>query len=313
MTKSRAKVVALGLDLGGSFLKSGLVTPEGEVLHDDAVRSRTHEGPEGLRQAIAEAVARLQEKARWMGVEVRAAGLGLPGTIAGPAGTVLTAPPQIPGIRGFAAARVLRAASGVPSAADNDATLAGLAESRVGAGRGAPTFLLVTVGTGVGGGLVVGGQLIRGRYGTGGEIGHATFVPDGLPCPHGGRGCLELYASAGALQRFYGESGGAAGAEPREILRRAERGEARAARAFDRVGRNLGLGLAAAAAVIAPDVIAVGGGLAEAGRFLLDPLRAAFRAQSLPYAAKGCRIVRARLRNRAGLVGAGLLAFEEGL
>ncbi len=305
--------VAIGLDLGGTQLKFGLVTRDGEVVHDDVVPSRTAEGILGVKASLEEAVGSLQEKARWKGHTIVAAGLGMPGTVSGSRGTVLTAPPQIPGIMGFHAGTYLRSVSGVKAAVDNDATVAARGEARVGVGVGAPTMLLATVGTGIGGGVVIGGQLVRGRYGTGGEIGHSVFVPDGLPCAHGGAGCLELYASATALKRIYADMGGAEGMEPKNIAARAEKGEAAAVRAFDRVGRNLGLGLAQAATLIAPDVIAIGGGLADAGKLLMDPLRQSFRAQVLPYVAKGARILRAKLRNRAGIIGAAILAFEEGL
>lgn len=304
---------AIGLDLGGTNLKYGLVSRKGEVLEAASVPSRCDEGPAGVRESLEAAVKDLAVRARWKGHEIVAAGLGMPGTVTGRRGIVLTSPPQIPGLTGFQAGTCLRSLARVPVAVENDATVAALGEARAGVGIGAATLLLATVGTGIGGGLVIGGHLVRGRYGTGGEIGHGVFHPEGLPCGHGGEGCLELYCSATALVRIYGELGGAEGVGPREIADLAEGGDRRAVSAFDRIGTNLGLGLATAASLVAPDVIAIGGGLADAGRLLLDPVRRAFEAQVLPYVAKGCRILRARLKNRAGLIGAAFLAFEEGL
>lgn len=304
--------VAIGLDLGGTNLKYGLVTKRGEVLEARSTPSRTAEGVRGVLASLRFAVRDLQAIGRAAGHQIVAAGLGLPGTVCGRQGMVLTAPPQIPGIQGLKAGASVRNLAKVKVAVENDATVAALAEARVGSGRGAASLLLVTVGTGVGGGLVIGGQLVRGRYGTGGEIGHGVFAPGGLSCGHGGRGCLELYCSATALVRIHAELGGAAGLDPREIARRAARRDRIAAKAFDIVGTNLGLGLATAGTLVAPEIIAVGGGLADAGKLLMDPLRRAFTAQVLPYVAHGCRIVRARLKNRAGLIGAALLAIEDG-
>lgn len=305
--------VAIGIDFGGTSTKYGLVSKKGEVLEARSIPSKTETGPLGVRETLEAAVEDLKVIARWKGHQIVAAGLGLPGTVYGRRGIVLTAPPQIRSIGGFEAGTCLRSLTGVKVAVDNDATVAALAEARVGAGRGAPTLLLATVGTGVGGGLVIGGQLVRGRYGTGGEIGHGVFMPNGDSCGHGGHGCLELYASATALCRIYQDLGGASSAAPRDIVTKAEEGERRAVAALERLGTNLGLGLATAASLIAPDVIAIGGGLVAAGKLLMDPLRKSFRDQVLPYVAKGCKIVKARLKNKAGITGAGLLAFEEGL
>jgi glucokinase len=159
----------------------------------------------------------------------------------------------------------------------------------------------------------MGGRLMRGRYGTGGEIGHAGFDPDGPPCPHGGRGCLEMYCSATALVAQYISSGGRSDSTTRSIVEGARNGEQLALGAVSWAGRNLGRGLASLANVVPPDLILIGGGLSGAGELLLRPVREGFAAQALPHVTKGVRIRGATLGNHAGLVGAALLAFEEGL
>jgi len=308
-----ASEVAIGIDIGGTDLKYGLVSRQGEVRHAGAVPTKATDGRVGLRDGVAAAVEACRRHANWKDWKLVAAGMGLPGTVTGRRGTMLMTPPQIQGLTGWESGTCLRDLTRVPVAVDNDATLAGLAESRLGAGRGASTMILVTVGTGLGGALVVGGQLVRGRFGTGGEIGHSVFVPDGLPCSHGGKGCLELYTSATALRRIYRESGGREADTARDIVTKARQGHRRATRALAVVGRNLGLGVSALANVVAPDVVVVGGGLAAAGRLLLDPARAAYKEQSLMYVTRGTRWLKAKLGNRAGLIGAALLAFDEGL
>lgn len=305
--------VAIGIDVGGTAVKYGLVTRPGEVLHSGSVATLATEGPAGLAEGLKEVAEACLRHARWKNWNVVAAGMGLPGTVSGRRGTVLDAPPQIQGLTGWESGTCLRDLVRVPVAVDNDATLAGLAESRIGAGRGAATMILVTVGTGLGGALLVGGRLVRGAFGTGGEIGHSMFVPDGLPCDHGGRGCLELYTSATALVRIYREMGGREADSVRDVVHKAKQGHRRAIKALATVGRNLGLGVSALANVVAPDVVVVGGGLAAAGRLLLDPAKAAFKDQSLRYVTKGARWRKARLGNKAGTIGAGMIAFEEAI
>ena len=305
--------VAIGIDIGGTEIKYGLVTPRGEVRHAGAVGTEVVTAREGVQRGLREVLASCRRHAELKGLEITALGMGIPGTVTGRRGTMLMTPPQIQGLQGWETGTYLRRLARVPVAVDNDATVAGLAEARIGAGRGFETVILVTVGTGLGGALVVGGQLVRGEYGTGGEIGHAVFIPDGLPCAHGGRGCLELYTSATALVRIYRELGGRDQDSARDIVAKAKQGQRRATRALGEIGRNLGLGVSALANVVAPDLVVVGGGLSAAGRLLIAPARESFKEQCLPYASKGVRWVRARLGNKAGLIGAALLGIEEGV
>lgn len=303
---------AIGIDVGGGAIKFGVVCRDGKVLSHGSIETWPGAGQEGVSAGVREAVRLARGQARERDIPLTAVGMGLPGTVTGQRGAVIEDPPQIPGLAGWEAATFLRGETGLPAAVDNDASLAALAEARVGGGRDVPTVFLATVGTGVGGGLVMGGKLIRGRYGTGGEIGHAGFHPDGPPCAHGGRGCLEMYSSATALVARYRELGGGPKATARSIVEGARNGERACVDALNWIGRNLGRGLASLANVVPPDVILIGGGLSGAGELLLRPVRDGFAAQALPHVTKGVRIRAAVLGNLAGLVGAALLAFEEG-
>jgi glucokinase len=301
--------VAMALDLGGSALKFGLVSRAGEVVIHGKVRIDVAAKLAGVEAALRDAVARLREQARAVGVEPCCAGAGSAGTLFGPKGRLVTPSPNLPFMKDFELGAFIRRESGLNVVAENDATVAALAELRLGAGRGASNFLMATVGTGLGGGVVVHERLLRGRFGTAGEIGHAIFEPDGRACGCGSRGCLEQYCASRALKRFYREAGGGA-VGVTELIERTKAGERAALRAVSRAARNLGIGLASFAALVPFDVIAIGGGVSVLGPLLLRPIREAFDAHALPYVRKTTRIVRARLGNRAGIVGAGLLAWD---
>lgn len=306
--------VAIGLDLGGTDLKWALVNASGRRLGVGTTPTVADQGRRGLARCFRSAVEAASDMALRRRLRIVAIGLGLPGAVTGSRGVVTVVPPQIQGIRGLPVAEMLQKISGVPAVAENDATVAALAEARCGAGRGKSGVLLVTVGTGLGGGLVINGRTVRGAHGTGAEIGHGVFQPGGIPCRHdgiAGRGCLELYTSATALVRIHTAFGGDPSASPRDIVARARQGGRVAKKALAEIGTNLGLGLATAAALVDPEVIIVGGGLAAAGDLLLNPVRRAFRSQTIRPLIRGAPIVRARLGNTAGAVGAALLALEE--
>ena len=309
MRKAKVQVI-LALDVGGTWIKAGIVTPEGRLLHTFRRSMETRAGAEGVGSCVLESLAALLRVCARRRLEPCGLAMGFPGTVAGSEGRVLTAPPQIPGIRGMALVPLMQEAAHLPALAVNDADAAAFGESRVGAGRGRDPLLMVTVGTGIGGGLVLDGRLRSGPFGTGGEIGQTVFRPDRFPSPFGGRCRLEYHAASGALLRAWRRAGGSRTADVGQVLAAARAGEEPGLRAFAEVGRALGIGVANAALLVPPSVVVVGGGLSAAGRLLLDPLREAFREAALPYTVKGCRILKARLGNKAGMLGAALLLAE---
>jgi len=294
---------AIGIDVGGTEVKCGLVDEFGAVREFSSVPVDSRGGPEGLCSALAKAAEPWLESAAGIGV-------GVPGTVHGREGKVLAEPPQWPGIGGMEVACELRERSGKPVACANDATLAALAEARVGAGRRVGGIMLaVTVGTGLGGGITLAGRPILGRYGAAGEIGHMIFDPGSEGGPRHRPGALERSVSATALAFRYRARGGAE-RSVREIVDAALQGEHLASKTIEAMARDLGIALASAAALLAPEMIAVGGGLIVLGERLLGPARAAFSERALP-AAQDTPIEAAQLGNTAGVVGAGLLAFDE--
>jgi glucokinase len=226
-----------------------------------------------------------------------------------PAGDV--SPLNIPAWRGFPLrARLAERFPGVPVVVHNDAVAMALGEQRYGAGRGAGAFLGVVVSTGVGGGVVIDGRVVSGPTGNAGHVGHVVVDPDGPPCACGGVGCLEAIARGPATVAWALQQGWAApSAEPdgRQLVVAAQRGDPVALAALTRSGHALGVALASVAAALDLDVIAVGGGLSNAGNLLLDPARAAFDRYARLDFSRRCRIVEAELGADAGLVGAGEL------
>ncbi len=308
---------AVGIDIGGTKIAGGLVDDEGRIVRE------AREATPGDSAQIPEVVAQVAQQVRG-DAEIAGIGIGAAGFIGADRSTVLFAP-NIRWRDEPLAQRVCELTD-VPVVVENDASAAAWGEFRFGAGADSDDLLLVTVGTGVGGGIVHRGQLFRGGFGVGGEIGHLRVVPDGLLCGCGRRGCLEQYGSGSALVRearlrldepAAGPLREAVGDEPDRltgplVTRLAQEGDPLCDALLADLGRWLGEGIASLAAVLDPSVVAIGGGVAEAGDHLMVPIREAFEA-ALP--ALGHRPVAdlrvATLGNDAGLVGAADLVRSE--
>ncbi|MCL2782016.1 MAG: ROK family glucokinase [Actinomycetia bacterium] len=309
--------LAIGVDIGGTKIAAGVVDEAGAIV-DTTRRPTPSTDVAETERVIADAVAELRSRH-----EVVAVGVGAAGWIANDLATVLFSPHlawRDEPLRAALADRI-----GVPVTVENDANAAAWAEHRFGAARGADVVVAVTLGTGIGGGLVAHGSLYRGAHGVGGEFGHMTVVPDGRRCACGNRGCWEMYASGTALARDARELAEASpvaahrmlalvGDDPDRltgpvVTQAARDGDPAALGICAAMGRWLGLGLANLAAVIDPTVFVIGGGLCAAGDLLLAPARDAF-AHAL--AGRGfrpmARVAVAALGPAAGLVGAAELA-----
>ena len=316
-----ASPVWVGVDVGGSKVLAGVVDatggPDGPPLGRTAER-----GTPGRRvparlveDAVVGAVLEAAGGAPLAGVGLAAAGF------VDAAGEHVVFAPHLPW-RGEPVRRLLADRLGAPVVLENDATAAAYGEATLGAARGADPALLVALGTGIGGGFVVGGRVVRGHGGMAGEFGHARLVPDGHPCECGGRGCWEQYASGRALERFARDALGTApsvllercGGDPAAVTgpmvsAAAAEGDLVARQAFASVGEWLGIGLANLVAAFDPEVVVVGGGVARAGDRLLDPARLALRRTLVGGDTREPPpVVPAALGAAAGLVGAGLLA-----
>ena len=310
-------MLTIGVDVGGTKVAAGLVDEQGTILRRTR-RPTPSASPDDVEDVIAACVHELVE-----GTEAAAVGIGAAGFVTVDRSTVLLAPNlswRDEPLRDAVAERV-----GLPVVVENDANAAAWGEYRFGAGRGEPDLVLVTVGTGIGGGIVLDGRLHRGRFGIGGEIGHLQMVPGGRRCGCGQDGCWEQYSSGRALlreareiadvRRQYGarllELGGGRieGIEAIEVTQAAREGDAAAIECFEVVGARLGQGLADLAAVLDPSAFVLGGGVADAGELLLAPTRRAFAERLTGRGSRPVAEVRlAALGNDAGLVGAADLA-----
>lgn len=297
--------VFAGFDLGGTQLKEGLLSAGGRVIHKAVTPS-----PPAM-PAFMELLA-----SRWRTIEglspepIRAAGIGLPGIYDRERKRVLQSP-NFPALDGFDLLPALGRAIPAPFDVDNDANLAAYGEWKMGAGRGAESLVLLTIGTGIGGAIIAGGGLWRGRRGYAGELGHLSVNPEGRPCLCGNRGCLETEVSSPAIVRHFRELGGSSEAADAEAVhRRAAAGEEAARRAFDRAGRALGLGLGLIINILNPEKIILGGGVMSAGPLLLDPAIEEAGRRSFRDAFDSCAVVPAALGNDAGFMGAALWAAD---
>jgi glucokinase len=293
----------LGIDIGGTNIKCVTLSTEGEdttVVDLGSTPTPSHAGPVGVR----EAVVALIERHRAAVGPVQAVGLTVPGTVDVDAGTTGVVP-NIPGDwAGFEMAGPIARAVGLPVALINDARAFSIAEATAGAARGLSTVVCVTLGTGIGGGVVIGGELHSGHTGLAGEIGHQTVdaSADAPLCGCGGRGCLEALASADALCALAGQPDVAA------VFAAARAGDPRAVAAVEHEVRYLAIGLANAYMLLCPDAFVIGGGIAQAGEQLRAPLLAELRRRLVFHAPEAIQVRLAELGPKAGAIGAALWA-----
>lgn len=292
------KRLHLGLDLGGTNIKVAVVSDdEGkfELVTTESVETGAAEGPErvteNLIRVARDAVGRF---------EVATLGLGVPGHFDRDTGKVILFP-NLPGPwNGFPLRDRLEEALGIDVWMINDARAFTIAEGTIGAGRGYDTVACITLGTGVGGGLMIGGRLHRGAFGVAGEIGHQTVLPDGPLCGCGNRGCVEALVRADVLASNGGRPTAAA------VFEGARAGDNRCLAAVTQMADFLGIGLANVVTIIGPDTIVVGGGIAEAGDLVLGPIIEAVRKRVTLVPTEHVQIVLAELGRFAGAVGAAL-------
>jgi glucokinase len=298
----------LGLDLGATNLKwvvAGHAEGAWTTLAREQVPTRLGVDPEDLPAAIVAQLAEIAAAAieRWGPVE--SVGIGVPGLYDPARGTTRFLV-NIPGPwAGHPVAAPVAGAAGVPAFLINDARAFGLAELRLGAGRGATSMVGLTLGTGVGGVIAIDGRIHLGHDGTAGEIGHQTIDPDGPWCGCGNRGCVEAYARADQIAAACGT------VTAEEAVRAARAGDERAIRGLRDVGRYLGIGIANMITVISPDRIVLGGGVAAAGDLLIEPIRDEIRRRVTTTSIDEVTIVRAELGTWAGSIGAAVHGAEQ--
>lgn len=310
----------IGLDVGGTFIKAGLVDRRGRILA--RVKEPT-EASGGKMQILENILSALQtiEESPLCRRRITAVGLGVPGLINLQQGVISTSP-NFPGWKNFPIQKMLARRIERPLFLENDANAAALGEKWMGAARNSRDFCFFTLGTGVGGGLVLGGKVWHGADGMAGEVGHITIDPQGPRCLCGNRGCLEAYASAKALRRMVREARSAGRAsrffrgltwrqiDGESIHRAAKEGDRISLEAFDRMGSALGIGISNLINLLNLERVILGGGLSAAWRFFIPALRAEVKRRAFRAPAQRVKIVRARVGEDAGVLGAAYLAWQ---
>ncbi|MBO2452534.1 ROK family glucokinase [Actinomadura barringtoniae] len=310
--------LTIGVDVGGTKVAAGVVDDRGEIL-EQVRRPTPSTNPKETAEVIAEVVNLLKGKFE----DVKAVGLGSAGFVDETRSTVLFAPNLA--WRDEPIKQKVEEQVGLPVVVENDANATAWGEARFGAGRGEDFIVLIALGTGIGCGIIINGELYRGRFGIGAEAGHYRVVPDGRRCGCGNRGCWEQYASGNALVHEARDlarvspalagrllelgDGSPEGISGPEVTQAAREGDSAALECFRTIAQWTGQGLADMAAILDPGAFIIGGGLSDAGDLLLDPVRTAF-AEALT--GRGHRpqadIRIAELGSNAGVVGAADLA-----
>lgn len=321
MTDDRSRIFA-GVDLGGNKIAVVLACASGEVLAEAVIPTLVNEGPE---QAVKRTSKLLEELAREARIAYQAIGIGLPGLVDRESGRIVFLPNLPEMWQGFPIAKEFELQSNKPVSLLNDARLATLGEFTFGNRAGGRNMLFVTVGTGIGGGLVLDGKLYLGAFGAAGEIGHHTILPDGPPCSCGSRGCLETLVSGPALAaagRVLMRQGMAPMLEKLVLgdeekvsatimARAAERGDRSVGEAIRTAGKYLGIGIANAVTICAVDHVVIGGGLSALGDLILEPVREAVRQRVRMFPSNEVHIRCTALGAKSGALGGVALAAQE--
>lgn len=309
------KEIVLATDLGGTNLRMAAVDCNGTILY--RTKERTPRSKDG--HAILDAIVSMGEECRVKlgSATLVAVATAVPGTIDFENG-VITNAPNLPELNGFAMAGELRKRLGIAAVLENDANAAAIGEHWLGASKDVDNSVMVTLGTGVGGGIFVHGKVVRGKDGTAGEIGHINVEPDGPACGCGSHGCVEQYSSASAVVRIAGEL---AATHPESALNRAEdlsaeeiyeialAGDAAAGEVFRIQGYYLGIMLAGVINTLNPDCIVIGGGASGSWDLFIPHLRSELKARSYKEPAERAKIVRSGLGDDAGILGGVRLGF----
>ena len=306
----------LGIDLGGTNIKGGVVNEAGEILREASRPTHVENGPDAIADGIAALIKELEQGETFGGV-----GLGCPGTVDDESGEVVCAFNL--NLIHYDLRGAIKARTGYAIRLGNDANVAALAEATVGAGRGAHSTVVITLGTGVGCGVVLEGKMLTGYTGAASELGHMVIAEGGAQCTCGRRGCFEAYASATALIRMtrdamaknpnsamhaVAKENGAV--DGRTAFTAAERGDAAAAEVVHEYVKYLASGVTNVVNIFFPEIVAFSGGVANQGEALLAPLREEVRRQEFggAYVKRHAKLVQCTLGYQSGIIGAALLA-----
>lgn len=308
----------LGIDLGGTNIKGGVVSDVGEILREASRPTQVENGPEAIADGIAALIRELEQGETFAGI-----GLGCPGTVDDESGEVVCAFNL--NLIHYDLRGAIKARTGYEIRLGNDANVAALAEAVVGAGKGAHSTVVITLGTGVGCGVVLEGRMLTGYTGAASELGHMVIAEDGERCTCGRRGCFEAYSSATALIRMthdamarypdsvmYAVARENGAVDGRTAFTAKERGDVAAAEVVREYVKFLAAGVTNVVNIFFPEIVAFSGGVANQGEALLAPLREEVRRQEFggAYVKRHAKLVQCTLGYQSGIIGAALLAKQ---
>ncbi len=311
----------IGIDVGGTNVKIALVDDNGKIIYSNSVPTYAKMGYEYTVNNIKQAIKDLMKETNTTPSDIEGIGFDFPGQVDCKTGVVKLAP-NIPGWVNVPIAQMIEDEFHIPTRIDNDVRCAALGELKFGAGRGCENFICITVGTGIGSGIVINGKVVRGATNAAGELGHIKLqMNDGPICGCGDTGCLEAFASGPAIvamaQEYikggkstkFREMAAAEGGEitPYMVAKAAEEGDPVAKRIFEIVGEYIGIGLTSVINLLNPERVIIGGGVAESGELLLGPIRKTIKERAMVVAGNAVEIVPAQLGNSAGVIGASML------
>ena len=308
----------IGLDLGGTNIRAAAITKEGEILHRVKIATEVPLGRERVITNILNVINTIRQELKTF--KLSAIGMGIPGIIFFDKGIVARSP-NFPDWIDFNLRERLSKDLDVPFYIDNDANLAAFGEGCIGAGRNYNSFCMLTLGTGVGGGIILNKNIWRGEYGMAGELGHITIYPDGHPCPCGNKGCLEQYASATGIVRMAMEGnppsptftkGGKEGIITADmIFQLAKEGDRFALEIFQKMGRILGIGIADLVNILNIELFVLGGGVADSWDYFIDSAIDEIKKRTYRITGERVKVVKAELGDDAGIFGAAYMAMKE--
>ena len=316
--------LALGIDLGGTKILTAVVDAQGKMFSRDHSITPAKEGHQAVIQSILESVGRALAQAQIDAADLAAIGIGAPG-LSNPETGILFTSPNLPGWHDVPLRGIIEKELGKKAFLINDANAAAIGELYFGAGRGARNFIYVTLSTGIGGGIIINGEIYTGSIGTAGELGHMTINDEGPPCSCGNRGCWETLASGTALARDarhrIGEgnktsildyANGDMQKVTAEIIHKAaQEGDKLAEELIARTGYYIGVGMANLINIFNPEVIVIGGGLSNIGDMLLEPAFKEAKKRAFKQAYQAVRFARAGLGRNSGVLGAAAFALQE--
>ncbi|GBE90929.1 ROK family protein [Nostoc cycadae] len=288
----------IGIDIGGTAIKLGRFSQDGTCLKCLTVATPQPATPEAVLAVIVDAIAQIDPDNQTIAI-----GVGMPGP-ADAAGRIAKIAINLPGWLDVPLAEWLEIKTGKPTVIANDANCAGVGEAWLGAGRNLQNFILLTLGTGVGGAIILDGKLFIGHQGAAGELGLISFKPEGPMCNSGNQGSLEQYASIIAIRRRTGK-------EPDQLGALAQAGDAEALAFWQEYGRDLGIGLVSLIYVLTPQAIVIGGGVSASFEFFLPAAKVEIERRVMYTSRTGLQILPAQLGNSAGMVGAAKLAWQK--